>query len=48
MYFLASDWLVATDYAGFVIFELIQDWMPQLHTEMEQDRLVGWHLGARP
>ncbi|MDB4653631.1 hypothetical protein OAE35_01875 [Synechococcus sp. AH-551-E02] len=29
-----------------VVLELMQDWMPQLLTEMEQDRLVGWHLGV--
>ena len=26
-----------------VIIELMQDWMSPLLTEMEQDRLVGWH-----
>ena len=28
-----------------VVAELLQDWMSPLLTEMEQDRLVGWHLG---
>ena len=26
-----------------VVLELMQDWMSPLLTEMEQDRLVGWH-----
>ena len=26
-----------------VVVELMQDWMSPLLTEMEQDRLVGWH-----
>ena len=26
-----------------VVIELMQDWMSPLLTEMEQDRLVGWH-----
>ena len=29
-----------------VVLELMQDWMSPLLTEMEQDRLVGWHLGV--
>ena len=29
-----------------VVIELMQDWMSPLLTEMEQDRLVGWHLGV--
>ena len=29
-----------------VVLDLMQDWMPQLLTEGEQDRLVGWHLGV--
>jgi len=29
-----------------VVIELMQDWISQLLTEMEQDRLVGWHLGV--
>ena len=29
-----------------VVLELIQDWMSPLLTEMEQERLVGWHLGV--
>ena len=28
-----------------VVLELMQDWMSPLLNEMEQDRLVGWHLG---
>ena len=28
-----------------VVIELMQDWMSPLLTEIEQDRLVGWHLG---
>ena len=27
-----------------VVLELMQDWMSPLLTEMEQDRLMGWHL----
>ena len=27
------------------VLELMQDWMSPLLTEIEQDRLVGWHLG---
>ncbi|MDA7437533.1 hypothetical protein N8463_02810 [Synechococcus sp. AH-601-P06] len=29
-----------------VVLELMQDWMSPLLTEMEQERLVGWHLGV--
>ena len=29
-----------------VVSELMQDWMSPLLTEMEQDRLVGLHLGV--
>ena len=29
-----------------VVLDLMQDWMPQLLTEGEQDRLVGWHLSV--
>ena len=29
-----------------VVIELMQDCMSPLLTEMEQDRLVGWHLGV--
>ena len=29
-----------------VVLELMQDWMSPLLTEMEQDRLEGWHLGV--
>ena len=29
-----------------VVVELMQDWMSPLLTEMEQDRLVGLHLGV--
>ena len=28
------------------VLELMQDWMSPLLTEIEQDRLVGWHLGV--
>ena len=26
-----------------VVLELMQDWMSPMLTEIEQDRLVGWH-----
>ena len=29
-----------------VQLEMMQDWMSPLLTEIEQDRLVGWHLGV--
>ena len=29
-----------------VVIELMQDWMCPLLTEMEQNRLVEWHLGV--
>ena len=29
-----------------VVLELMQDWMSPQLTEMEQDRLVGLHLGV--
>ena len=29
-----------------VVLELVQDWMSPLPSEIEQYRLVGWHLGV--
>ena len=29
-----------------VVLEVMQDWMRPLLTEIERDRLVGWHLGV--
>ena len=29
-----------------VVIELMQDWMSPLLTEIEQDRMVAWHLGV--
>ena len=29
-----------------VVLELMQEWMSPLLTEIEQDRLVGWHLNV--
>ena len=37
--------LVLKNLVGIVI-ELMQDWTSPLLTEIEQDRLVGWHLGV--
>ncbi|MDA7436412.1 hypothetical protein N8654_01880 [Synechococcus sp. AH-601-B19] len=29
-----------------VVLELMQDWISPLLTEVEQDRMVAWHLGV--
>ena len=29
-----------------VVIELMQDWLSPLLTGVEQDRLLGWHLGV--
>ena len=44
--FKAMDALGLEELDQQVVLELMQDWMSPLLKEMEQDRLLGWHLGV--